>query len=111
MQDQPKIPHGYKRVVGQLQKGDGIWNGTRFAKVRKQYPFVGLPLDVIAIRKREVVQEVLPGIEPAITPQDAANIFSSHVKRLCDQANAAMDAAQSELIERMATGVAVMDLD
>lgn len=53
------IPFGYKRIFGQLQKGDGIWDGTRFRKVRKEYPFLGERIGV-AIRRCEVVQEALP---------------------------------------------------
>lgn len=60
MTDFPKIPHGYKRVAGQAQKGDGIWNGTRFAKAKKQYPFAE-PAEYIIIRKCAVNQPTLPG--------------------------------------------------
>lgn len=55
MSDDPKIPFGYKLVTGQLQKGDGVWNGTRFRKVKREYPFVG-ERTLIAIRKCVVEQ-------------------------------------------------------
>lgn len=57
--DVPEIPFGYKRVHGVAQKGDGRWNGTRFRKVRKEYPFLGERIGV-AIRRCEVTQEALP---------------------------------------------------
>lgn len=65
--DQPKvqcggtvliIPYGYRAVTGQLIKGDGIWDGQRFRKVRKDYPFLGTR-EGVAIRRCEVVQEKL----------------------------------------------------
>jgi hypothetical protein len=66
--DTPKIPYGYKQTHGQLQKGDAIWNGEKFVRVKKEYPYVGdnpgLPTrNAIAIRRCEVVQETLPGVE------------------------------------------------
>ncbi len=62
----PQIPFGYKRVHGQLQKGDGVWNGTRFAKVKKEYPCAeGLHL-LFAIRKCTVEQVQIPGTEEAV---------------------------------------------
>lgn len=57
----PAIPFGYKRITGQLQKGDGVWNGTRFAKARKQYPFAG-DAGIVAIRRCEVEQAELPEV-------------------------------------------------
>lgn len=60
MSDNPAIPFGYRRIQGQLQKGDGLWNGTRFARVKKGYPFVGTQ-ELIAIRRCAVEQtELLP---------------------------------------------------
>jgi len=53
-----KIPFGYRLVVGQSIKGDGIWNGRRFEKVKKGYPFAG-DSGAIIIRKCEVVQPEL----------------------------------------------------
>lgn len=63
MSEEITIPFGFKLVQGQLQKGDGVWNGTRFAKVKKVYPFAGT-LDIIAIRKCEVEQLAMPATEP-----------------------------------------------
>lgn len=63
MSNTPKIPYGYRAVTGQLQKGDGLWNGERFVKVRKGYPFIGT-VEGVAIRRCEVVQEVMPIDEP-----------------------------------------------
>ncbi len=55
-----KIPYGFKRVFGQLQKGDGLWNGTRFAKVKKQYPNTDERIGLLfAIRRCEVEQAEL----------------------------------------------------
>lgn len=59
MSDAPAIPFGYKQVTGQSRKGDGIWNGTRFAKVKKCYPFAG-DSGAVIIRKCEVVQTEIP---------------------------------------------------
>lgn len=55
MTEPVKIPYGYRVVTGQSQKGDGIWNGVRFRKVRKGYPFAG-DSGAIIIRRQEVVQ-------------------------------------------------------
>lgn len=54
----PEIPHGYRLVTGQSQKGDGIWNGTRFARVRKGYPFAG-DSGAVIIRRCTVEQPAL----------------------------------------------------
>lgn len=55
------IPFGYRRITGQLQKGDGVWDGERFRKVKKEYPHSdGHPGFLFAIRKCEVIQEALP---------------------------------------------------
>lgn len=59
MGDAPQIPFGFRPVTGQLQKGDGLWNGKRFAKVRREYPFIGTR-EGVAIRKCEMVQETIP---------------------------------------------------
>ena len=60
MSDEPKITHGYKQVAGHLQKGDGLWDGRRFRKVCKEFPFLGERVGV-AIRRCEVVQpELIP---------------------------------------------------
>jgi hypothetical protein len=71
---QPKIPYGYKQIYGQLQKGDAVWNGEKFVRVKKCYPFVGdnwgLPTrNAVAIRRCQVVQEALPGVA-SNTPTD-----------------------------------------
>lgn len=59
MSDTPTVPFGYRLVAGQLQKGDGLWDGKRFRKVRKDYPYIGTR-EGIAIRLCEVVQPVIP---------------------------------------------------
>lgn len=70
MSTEPEIPFAHKRVFGQLQKGDGVWDGTRFRKVKKEYPYVGLK-QLFAIRRCEVVQPTLPGTEtPAVEPPE-----------------------------------------
>lgn len=38
MTDTPEIPFGHKRVTGPSRKGDGIWNGKRFVKVKPVWP-------------------------------------------------------------------------
>ena len=55
--DAPEIPFGYKRVHGVSQKGDGRWNGTRFQKVKKEYP--PILTDDVVIRRCEVTQAPL----------------------------------------------------
>lgn len=62
----PIIPFGYARVTGQSQRGDGIWNGTKFVKVRKEYPHSeGRPGFNFIIRKQVVVQtEILEAAGP-----------------------------------------------
>lgn len=57
---EPKIPFGYRVVTGQSQKGDGIWNGVRFAKVKKVYPQIAA--GQVAIRRQEVVQTEMQGV-------------------------------------------------
>ena len=64
--DEPKIPHGYKRAFGQLQKGDGVWDGERFRKVRKSYPNADGSAPLFAIRKCEIVQTEIPGTEEGL---------------------------------------------
>jgi hypothetical protein len=63
MPDAPPIPYGYRSVTA-AQKGDGIWDGTRFRKARKVWPSTE-PTAVCIIRKCEVVQAALPITEPA----------------------------------------------
>jgi hypothetical protein len=63
----PKIPFGYRRVVGQLQKGDGVWDGERFRKVKKQYPNADGCGALLAIRRCAAQQPVLPGTEEAVS--------------------------------------------
>jgi hypothetical protein len=70
---QPKIPFGYKQTHGQLQKGDAIWNGEKFVRVKRVptevivrktkmlYP-CAMEGGAVAIRRCEVVQETLPGV-------------------------------------------------
>lgn len=48
-----KIPYGYKLIQGQAQKGDGVWNGERFVRVKKVYPSTE---PAVIIRRQEVVQ-------------------------------------------------------
>ncbi len=50
----PKIPFGYAQVFGQSQKGDGRWNGRRFAKVKKEYPKI--ESEDVVIRRLKVEQ-------------------------------------------------------
>lgn len=65
---EPAIPYGYKRITGQSQRGDGIWNGEKFVKVKKEYPHSeGRPGFNFIIRKCEGVQPPLPGTESALT--------------------------------------------
>jgi len=54
---EPQIPFGYRRVHGQSQKGDGIWNGRRFVKVKPVWP--DIKVDDVVIRRCEVVQPEL----------------------------------------------------
>lgn len=65
LQSNPTIPYGYKIVTGQLQKGDGVWDGERFRKVKKQYPSTE-PRSLFAIRKCVVEQTEIPGTEAAL---------------------------------------------
>lgn len=53
---EPKIPFGFKQVQGRCQKGDGRWNGTRFEKVKKEWPMIG---DDVVIRNCSVIQPEL----------------------------------------------------
>jgi hypothetical protein len=53
----PKIPFGFVQVSGQSQKGDGLWNGRRYAKVKKAYPIV---TSGVLIRRCKVEQPELP---------------------------------------------------
>lgn len=72
MTDEIKIPYGYVRVTGQLQKGDGVWDNCKqgFVNVKRQpteviirktrmlYP-CAMPDGIIAIRRARVEQETL----------------------------------------------------
>lgn len=65
----PKIPYGWKRITGRSQKGDGIWNGEKFVRVKKEYPHSeGMPGFRLIIRKCEVVQPTLIGVDLAGGP-------------------------------------------
>lgn len=90
MSADPQIPYGYKRVVGQLQRGDGILDlaAGGFIKVKRVpteviirktkmlYPCVDPQSGTIAIRKCVVEQAELPGttdapeheIDPRVIP-------------------------------------------
>lgn len=61
----PPIPFGYRRIFGQSQKGDGIWNGVKFVKVKKVYPSTDAAQPFI-IRKCVVEQTEIPGTEAAL---------------------------------------------
>lgn len=71
MTDNPAIPYGYKVVTGQLQKGDGIWDhvNRKWRKAKKVFPYVG-EYCVIAIRKCEVTQPALIGVDVASGPDE-----------------------------------------
>ncbi len=72
MSSEPEIPFGYKRVFGQLQKGDGVWDGAKFKKVKREptqitvarmrYPIVMLAATV-AIRRCDAQQTEIPGTD------------------------------------------------
>lgn len=55
---EPTIPHGYKQVFGQAQKGDGIWDyaAGKFVKVKREYPW-GAPLKPRIIIRSCAVQQ------------------------------------------------------
>lgn len=36
MADEPQIPFGFRRVFGQLQKGDGVWDGVSFKRTKRK---------------------------------------------------------------------------
>lgn len=61
----PKIPYGYRRVTGQSQKG--VWDGTRFRRVKKDWPVV--PDTTMMIRKCVVTQVALPLDQPCQIPR------------------------------------------
>ena len=77
MSEEIKIPFGFKRVFGQLQKGDGVWDDAtqKFKKVRKEltpvtvmrmrWPIVQQAA-TIAIRRCTVEQAPLPLETPGI---------------------------------------------
>lgn len=56
---EPKIPFGFKQVpaYAPTQKGDGKWDGTKFRKVKKDWPRVDV--DDVVIRKCSVIQPEL----------------------------------------------------
>lgn len=64
----PAIPFGYRRVFGQAQRGDGIYDHERgeFAKVRKAWPTTDQK-SVILIRRCEAVQTEIAGAEAVET--------------------------------------------
>jgi len=80
MGDEPQIPYGYKRVFGQLQKGDGILDlaAGKFIKVKRVpteviirrtkmlYPCALPTSGVVAIRRCEVVQPPLMDVTPTM---------------------------------------------
>lgn len=84
MPTEPQIPYGYRRITGQSQRGDGIWDGTRFRKVKKEYPHSeGRPGFYFIIRKCTVEQAALPGIEEAATPPLVEFIANTLENGLC----------------------------
>ncbi len=60
MDTEPKIPFGYKRVSGQIQKGDGVLDPVTglYHRVRKEYPRTDD--DRIFIRRCKVEQALIP---------------------------------------------------
>lgn len=77
MNDAPEIPYGYKRIWGQLQKGDGVWSPEhgRFVKTKKvptsvvvtkmRYP-ITTDARTFAIRKCRIEQVEIPGVSEAL---------------------------------------------
>ena len=61
MDNEPQIPFGYRRVQGQSQKGDGVWDVANqcFRKVKKCYPTTE-PAPLFIIRKCAVEQAIIP---------------------------------------------------
>lgn len=57
----PEIPFGYRQIQGRAQKGDGVWDGERFRKARKDWPSTE---PAIIIRRIEPVQTEIPGTQP-----------------------------------------------
>ncbi len=80
MGDEPQIPFGYRRVFGQLQKGDGIYDPetSEFKKVKRVpteviirrtkmlYPCALPTSGGVAIRRQEVVQPPLMDVTPTM---------------------------------------------
>lgn len=64
----PQIPFGYKRVFGQAQRGDGIYDHERgeFVKAKKAWPTTDQQC-VILIRRCNPVQTEIPGAESVET--------------------------------------------
>ncbi len=60
---EPTIPFGFKRIFGQAQKGDGVWDGEPFRRAKKEYPWGQFPPPRVIIRKQEVAQTEIPGTE------------------------------------------------
>lgn len=92
MEAEPKIPHGYTQVTGQLQKGDGLWDGTRFRKVRREYPFIGERVGV-AVRKCEVVQTEISMAD--------VNELAKLTTPLCVKIMDEYDAAKEKFIQQL----------
>jgi hypothetical protein len=66
MPSEPEIPFGYKRVHGEVERGDGVWRSdiNKFVKVRKEYPFAGTDGRVF-IRRCTITQPELPNVDAA----------------------------------------------
>ncbi len=77
MTDDPKIPFGFRRVFGQLQKGDGVWDGATFKRTKREpttviikrtkmlYPCTDSGM--VAIRRCDAEQTETPGTEGALS--------------------------------------------
>lgn len=59
----PEIPFGYKLVEGRAEKGDGIWNGVKFERVKKEYPVASPERPII--RRCTITQPELPNVDAA----------------------------------------------
>lgn len=79
-----KIPFGAKRVIGQSQKGDRIWNGTRWALVRKGYPFAG-DSGAVIIRRCVVEQtEVMEVVQTVTKNNQTSNEICAALEMVAD---------------------------
>ncbi len=68
MSAEPTIPFGWKRITGMAQRGDGIWNGQKFVRVKKEYPHSeGRPGFYFIIRKCAAIQTEISGAESVET--------------------------------------------